>query len=281
MAEILKGAPVAAALTEELSRRSAALRDKGVAPCLAIVRLGSRDDGLAYERAAMKRCDAIGIAVRQVILPEDADTEAVLDAIRVINEDDAVHSCLIMRPLPRGVDEAAVCAALDPWKDADGVTPGAMAAVYEGRGGAPCTAEACLTLLRHYGVPMDGKRAVVVGRSAVIGRPAAMLLLGENATVTICHSHTADLPAIVQDADIVIAALGKAEALWAECFRSGQTVVDVGIHYSQAKGRMVGDVDFDAAAPIVEAITPVPGGGGAVTTAVLCRHVIEAAEKSL
>ena len=281
MAEILKGAPVAAALTEELSRRSAALRDKGVAPCLAIVRLGSRDDGLAYERAAMKRCDAIGIAVRQVILPEDADTEAVLDAIRVINEDDAVHSCLIMRPLPRGVDEAAVCAALDPWKDADGVTPGAMAAVYEGRGGAPCTAEACLTLLRHYGVPMDGKRAVVVGRSAVIGRPAAMLLLGENATVTICHSHTADLPAIVQDADIVIAALGKAEALWAECFRSGQTVVDVGIHYSQAKGRMVGDVDFDAAAPIVEAITPVPGGVGAVTTAVLCRHVIEAAEKSL
>lgn len=281
MAEILKGAPVAAALAEELSRRAEALRLKGVTPCLAIVRLGGRDDDLAYERAAVKRCAAIGIAVRQVILPDDADTEAVLDAIRVINEDDAVHSCLIMRPLPRGVDEAAVCAALGPWKDADGVTPGAMAAVYEGRGGAPCTAEACLTLLHHYGVTMDGKRAVVVGRSAVIGRPAAMLLLRENATVTICHSHTADLPAIVREADIVIAALGKAEALGAECFRSGQTVVDVGIHYSQAKGRMVGDVDFDAAAPIVDAITPVPGGVGAVTTAVLCRHVIEAAEKSL
>ncbi|MBQ3724321.1 MAG: bifunctional 5,10-methylenetetrahydrofolate dehydrogenase/5,10-methenyltetrahydrofolate cyclohydrolase [Oscillospiraceae bacterium] len=281
MAEILKGAPVAAALTEELSRRSAALRDKGVAPCLAIVRLGARDDDLAYERAAMKRCDAAGIAVRQMVLPEDADTEAVLDVIRDINEDDAVHSCLIMRPLPRGVDEAAVCAALAPQKDADGITPGAMAAVYEGRGGAPCTAEACLTLLRHYGVAIGGKRAVVVGRSAVIGRPAAMLLLGGNATVTICHSHTADLPAIVREADIVIAALGKAEALGAECFRAGQTVVDVGIHYSQAKGRMVGDVDFDAAAPIVDAITPVPGGVGAVTTAVLCRHVIEAAEKSL
>ena len=281
MAEILKGAPVAAALTEELTRRAGALRQKGVTPCLAIVRLGGRDDDLAYERAAMKRCAAIGIAVRQVILPEDADTEAVLRAIRVINEDDAVHSCLIMRPLPRGVDEAAVCAALDPWKDADGVTPGAMAAVYEGRGGAPCTAEACLTLLHHYGVTMDGKRAVVVGRSAVIGRPAAMLLLRENATVTICHSHTAVLPAVVREADIVIAALGKAEALGAECFRSGQTVVDVGIHYSQAKGRMVGDVDFDAAAPIVEAITPVPGGVGAVTTAVLCRHVIEAAEKAI
>ena len=281
MAEILKGAPVAAALTEELTRRAGALWQKGVTPCLAIVRLGGRDDDLAYERAAMKRCDAIGIAVRQVILPEDADTEAVLSAIRVINEDDAVHSCLIMRPLPRGVDEAAVCAALDPWKDADGVTPGAMAAVYEGRGGAPCTAEACLTLLHHYGVTMDGKRAVVVGRSAVIGRPAAMLLLRENATVTICHSHTADLPAVVREADIVIVALGKAEALGAECFRSGQTVVDVGIHYSQAKGRMVGDVDFDAAAPIVDAITPVPGGVGAVTTAVLCRHVIEAAEKAI
>ena len=277
----MKGAPVTAALTEELTRRAEALRLKGVTPCLAIVRLGGRDDDLAYERAAVKRCAAIGIAVRQVILPEDADTEAVLDAIRVINEEDAVHSCLIMRPLPRGVDEAAVCAALGPWKDADGVTPGAMAAVYEGRGGAPCTAEACLTLLRHYGVTMDGKRAVVVGRSAVIGRPAAMLLLRENATVTLCHSHTADLPAIVREADIVIAALGKAEALGAECFRSGQTVVDVGIHYSEAKGRLVGDVDFDAAAPIVDAITPVPGGVGAVTTAVLCRHVIEAAEKAI
>ena len=281
MAEVLKGAPVAAALTEELTRRAGALRQKGVAPCLAIVRLGARDDDLAYERAAMKRCDAAGIAVRQMVLPEDADTAAVLDVIRDINGDDAVHSCLIMRPLPRGVDEAAGCAALDPWKDADGVTPGAMAAVYEGRGGAPCTAEACLTLLHHYGVTMDGKRAVVVGRSAVIGRPAAMLLLRENATVTICHSHTAVLPAVVREADIVIAALGKAEALGAECFRSGQTVVDVGIHYSQAKGRMVGDVDFDAAAPIVEAITPVPGGVGAVTTAVLCRHVIEAAEKAI
>ena len=138
-----------------------------------------------------------------------------------------------------------------------------------------------MTLLHHYGVTLDGKRAVVVGRSAVIGRPAAMLLLRENATVTICHSHTADLPAIVREADIVIAALGKAEALGAECFRVGQTVVDVGIHYSQAKGRMMGDVNFDAAAPIVDAITPVPGGVGAVTTAVLCRHVIEAAEKSL
>ena len=252
-----------------------------MAPCLAIVRLGARDDDLAYERGAMKRCAAIGIAVRQVVLPEDADTASVLSAIRDINEDDTVHGCLIMRPLPRGVDEAAVCAALTPRKDVDGVTPGAMAAVYEGRGGAPCTAEACLTLLRHYGVALDGKRAVVVGRSAVIGRPAAMLLLRENATVTICHSHTVDLPAIVREADIVIAALGKAEALGVDCFRAGQTVVDVGIHSSEAKGRMVGDVDFDAAAPIVDTITPVPGGVGAVTTAVLCRHVIEAAEKAV
>lgn len=281
MAEIMKGAPAAAALTEELTRRAEALRQKGVVPCLAIVRLGARDDDLAYERAAMKRCAAIGIAVRQVVLPEDADTASVLSAIRDINEDDTVHGCLIMRPLPRGVDEAAVCAALTPRKDVDGVTPGAMAAVYEGWGGAPCTAEACLTLLRHYGVALDGKRAVVVGRSAVIGRPAAMLLLRENATVTICHSHTADLPAIVREADIVIAALGKAEALGGDCFRAGQTVVDVGIHYSEAKGRMVGDVDFDAAAPIVDAITPVPGGVGAVTTAVLCRHVIDAAEKAI
>ena len=281
MAEILKGAPAAAALTEKLTRRAEALRQKGVVPCLAIVRLGARDDDLAYERGAMKRCAAIGIAVRQVVLPEDADTASVLSAIRDINEDDTVHGCLIMRPLPRGVDEAAVCAALTPRKDVDGITPGAMAAVYEGRGGAPCTAEACLTLLRHYGVALDGKRAVVVGRSAVIGRPAAMLLLRENATVTICHSHTADLPSILREADIVIAALGKAEALGVDCFRAGQTVVDVGIHSSEAKGRMVGDVDFDAAAPIVDTITPVPGGVGAVTTAVLCRHVIDAAEKAV
>lgn len=280
MARILKGAAVAAALTEETARRAAALAERGVAPCLAILRLGSRDDDLAYERSAMKRCDAAGIAVRSIVLPEDADTAAVLSAVDTVNRDEAVHGCLILRPLPRGVDEGAICAALDPRKDVDGVTPAAMAALYEGRGSAPCTAEACVALLRHYGVAMDGRRAAVIGRSAVIGRPATMLLLRENATVTICHSHTAELPKVAAEADIVIAALGKAEALKADCFRPGQTVVDVGIHFSEAKGRLVGDVDFDAAQSVVEAITPVPGGVGAVTTAVLCRRVVEAAERA-
>ena len=283
MAELLKGGPAAAALTEKLILRAEALRQKGSVPCLAVLRIGERPDDLAYERAALQRCEKVGIAVRQFVLPADVSQDRLFGVISEINNDDRIHGCLMFRPLPKSLDEQAACTALSPRKDIDGVTPASMAMIYAGlgEGYAPCTARSCMELLKHYGIDPSGKRAVVIGRSLVIGRPVAALLLAADATVTVCHTRTRDLPAVVREADIVIAAVGRPEALGAEYFRAGQTVLDIGINWSDAKQKLVGDVDFDAVEPIVSAISPVPAGVGSVTTAVLCTHVIEAAEKTI
>ena len=200
--------------------------------------------------------------------------------ITEINDDEKIHGCLMFRPLPKSLDEKAACAALDPKKDIDGITIGSLAKIYAGTGEgyAPCTAQSCMELLNHYGVDVTGKRIAVIGRSLVIGRPVAMLLLAANGTVTLCHSRTRNMPDIVREADIVVVAVGKAESIGAEYFHRGQIVLDVGINWSEAKQKLVGDVDYDHVVPIVDAITPVPAGVGSVTTAVLCKHVIEAAE---
>ena len=282
MAENLKGAPVAAAITEDLVLRTEKLKEKGIVPCLAILRVGERESDLSYERGALKRCEKTGIAVKQFILPEDTTQEDLMAAISEMNRDRAIHGCLMLRPLPKTLDEKAACAALDPKKDVDGITAGSMAMIYSGNGAgfAPCTAQSCMEMLHYYGVDVSGRRAAVIGRSLVIGRPAAMLLMQENATVTICHTRTRNMPEIVREAEIVIVAAGKAEAIGAGYFREGQTVLDVGINWSEEKQKLVGDVDFAAAEPVVRAISPVPGGVGSVTTAVLCKHVIEAAEQA-
>ena len=281
MAELWKGAPAAAALTEALIPRAQALRERGIVPTLAIVRVGERPEDLSYERGAMKRCEKVGIAVRQFLLTETSGQADLMEVIEEVNRDDSIHGCLLFRPLPRHMDEQAACAALAPEKDVDGITPGSLAAVFAGSGAGypPCTAQACLELLDHYGYELKGKRAVVVGRSLVIGKPVSMLLLGRHATVTICHTRTADLPAECRRADVLIAAAGKAGVVGASCLSPGQVVIDVGINADE-EGNLVGDVDFAAAEPVVTAITPVPGGVGAVTTSVLARHVIEAAEKA-
>ncbi len=281
MAEVLKGAPAAAAITEDLVSRAAALKAKGRIPCLAILRVGERADDLAYERGALKRCEKVGVAVKQFILPVDADQSTLMEAIETINGDPEIHGCLMFRPLPKHLDEKAACAALAPEKDVDGITVGSMAWIYSGIGSgyAPCTAQSCIELLRYYGIDPAGKRAAVIGRSLVIGRPVAMLLMAANATVTICHTKTRSLSEITRSADIVVVAIGKAEAIGPEYFRAGQTVLDVGINWSEAKQKLVGDVDHEAVEPIVAAISPVPAGVGSVTTAVLCKHVLEAAEK--
>ena len=281
MAELWKGAPAAAALTEQLIPRDQALRERGIVPTLAIIRVGERPEDLSYERGAMKRCEKVGIAVRQFLLTAVSSQADLMDVIEEVNRDQSIHGCLLFRPLPRHMDEQAACAALDPAKDVDGITPGSLAAVFAGSGAGypPCTAQACLELLDHYGYVLKGKRAVVVGRSLVIGKPASMLLLGRHATVTICHTRTADLPAECRRADVLIAAAGKAGVVGASCLSPGQVVIDVGINADE-EGNLVGDVDFAAAEPVVTAITPVPGGVGAVTTSVLARHVIEAAEKA-
>ena len=279
MAELLKGAPVAAALDEKTREAVHLLKIRGVRPTLGILRVGERPDDTAYESAAVRRCEKLGIEVRRVSLPEDVKQGALLAQIARLNSDDNVHGVLMFRPLPVQLDEEEACAALMTSKDLDGVTPGSAALLYTGAPGgfAACTAEAGIALLEHYGVPLEGRRAVVVGRSLVIGKPVAMLLLEKNATVTVCHSRTRALPELTRRADIVVAALGRAESLTADCFAPGQTVVDVGINYSEERGKLVGDVDFDAVSGIVGAITPVPAGVGAVTTAVLAKHVVRAA----
>lgn len=283
MAELLlKGAEVAKALTETLQQETEQLKAKGVEPCLAILRVGARDDDLSYERGAMKRCEKIGIAVRQVVLPEDVTQEALMDEVRKLNEDAGVHGVLMFRPLPKHLDDEAVRAALAPAKDMDGITDGSMTAVYAGtkNGYAPCTAQACVELLKHYNIPIKGKRVVVIGRSLVIGKPVSLLLLAEHATVTICHSRSENLSEICKEADILVVAAGKAGMVGAESVRAGQVVLDVGIH-ANADGTLCGDTRFAEVEPIVAAITPVPGGVGAVTTAVLASHVIEAAKKTV
>lgn len=281
MAMLLKGAPAASALDEKTAAKIAALNEKGVTPCLAMLKVGEDAGAASYEKGAVKRCAKLGIEVKSVALSETA-TQAELEAeIEKLNADGAVHGILMFRPLPKDFDEGRACEMILPSKDVDGVTAGSSAAVYSGVGDgfAPCTAESCIEMLHHYGVKLEGKNAVVVGRSLVIGRPVSMLLMRENATVTVCHSRTKNMAETVRRADIVVAALGKAEALDGDCFSEGQTVIDVGINFSEEKGKLVGDVDFAAAEPVVAAISPVPLGVGSMTTAVLAAHVVAAAEK--
>ena len=282
MAQILKGAPVVAAMNEANAARCAALKEKGIAPTLAVVRVGAREDDLSYERGVMTRCGKVGVEVKQYLLPADAAQDDLLKVIAEINADDAIHGCLLFRPLPRQFDDRTVRAALAPEKDIDGITDGSLAGVFTNTaiGYPPCTAQACLEILKYYSISLSGRRAVVVGRSLVVGKPAAMMLDRENATVTICNSRTQDLPALCREADVLVVAMGRMGAIGGDCLRAGQVVVDVGIHVNE-EGRLCGDVRFAEAEPVVDAITPVPGGVGTVTTSVLVGHVVEAAEKTL
>ena len=215
-------------------------------------------------------------------LPANASTKAVLDAIDRINADERIHGCLPLRPLPESIDDGMVRRRLDAQKDVDGIGPASLARLFtgSGEGFSPCTAQACLELLDYYGVSLRGKHAVIIGRSLVVSRPLALLLVERDATVTICHTKTEDLPAICRTADLLVSAAGKAGLVDASYLRPGQIVVDVGVNVSP-EGKLCGDVCFEQAEPVVEAISPVPGGVGSVTTLVLCKHVIQAAERAL
>ena len=278
MARQLLGKEVTAALNEKIKSQVAALKEKGVEPTLGIIRVGEREDDLSYERGAVKRCETLGVAYKKILLPADVTQEALMAAVREVNEDAGIHGVLIFRPLPKHLDEEAVIRALDPEKDVDGITDGSMVGVFAGRkqGFPPCTAQACMEILDHYQIDCTGKKAVVVGRSLVVGKPAAMMLLKKNATVTICHTRTKDMPSVVREADIVIVAAGRAGVVDASYVSSGQIVIDVGINVNE-EGKLCGDVAYDQVEPIVEAVTPVPGGVGSVTTSVLVGHVVEAA----
>ena len=278
MAEILKGAPVAAALNEKLQARVKTLEAGGVKPTLAIVRVGEKADDISYERTAWKRCAAVGVEARGVTLPEDCGQPRLIEVLRGLNSDSLVHGVLLFRPLPKYIDDDAVRNSLAPEKDVDGITDASLAGVFAGikRGYPPCTAQACMEILDFYGVDPKGKRATVIGRSLVVGKPAAMMLIGKHATVTVCHTRTADMPSACRNAEILVVSAGRPEIIGREYLSPGQTVIDVGINVS-ADGSLRGDVNFADAAEITAAVTPVPGGVGTVTTSVLLAHVVEAA----
>ena len=280
-AQILEGPVVAAAINEQIAAKAEELKAKGVTPCLGILRVGERPDDISYEKGATKRAEGVGIEVKKILLPEDVTTEELIATVEDINADASIHGLLMFRPLPKHIDEKLVCNTIAPEKDIDACTEASLAGVFTGSdvGYAPCTAQACIEILDHYGIDVSGKRAVVIGRSLVIGKPVAMMLLAKHATVTIAHSRTKELPELVKEGDIVIACVGRAQMVDGAYFSSGQTVIDVGINFLD--GKLVGDVAFDEAIETVEAITPVPGGVGSVTTSVLCKHVIQAAEATL
>lgn len=280
MAEILRGAPVAVALCEDLTAHVAALKVNGIVPTLAVLRVGERPDDVSYEASAMRRCAKVGIAVKKFLLPTSCSKSLLLDTIREINDDSSIHGCLMFRPLPDKDAEMEACALLAPKKDVDCMTSESLASVFTGKGAGypPCTAQACIEILDYYGIQIQGKRATVIGRSLVIGKPVSMLLQAKNATVTMCHSRTVDLPDECRKAEILIVAAGKAGIVSSSYLVPGQVVIDVGINVDEA-GKLCGDVKFDEAESVVSAITPVPGGVGAVTTAVLCKHIIDAAKQ--
>jgi len=289
MAKQLLGKEVNEALVASLQTRTAALREKGITPTLGIIRLGENPSDLSYEKGATKRAEEVGVAVKNYILPEDASKEDVLKVIDEVNADASVHGVLMFRPLPKHLkaDQDEICNRLAPCKDVDSMTHMSNAGVFEGQdlGYAPCTPAACMEILDHYGIDCKGKNAVVIGRSLVVGKPAAMMLMAKNATVTICHTRTVNTAEICRNADIIVTAAGVLGSLTKDFVKEGQIVIDVSMNWnpekitSKGKGGMSGDCVFDEVEPIVGAITPVPGGVGAVTTSVLMKHVVEAAEK--
>ena len=289
MAKQLLGKEVNEALVAALQGRTAALKEKGVTPTLGIIRLGENPSDLSYEKGATKRAEEVGVAIKNYILPEETTKEELLKVIDGINADDSVHGVLMFRPLPKHLkaDQDEICNRLDPKKDVDSMTHMSNAGVFEGQdlGYAPCTPAACMEILDHYGIDCKGKNAVVIGRSLVVGKPAAMMLMAKNATVTICHTKTVNTAEICKKADIIVTAAGVLNSLTKDFVSEGQIVIDVSMNWnpekitSKGKGGMSGDCIFDEVEPIVGAITPVPGGVGAVTTTVLMKHVVEAAEK--
>ena len=280
MARLLKGTDVSAALIESMTEEVGRLRERGIIPTLAILRVGERGSDIAYEKGAMKRAAQVGVDVKQVILPENVTEMDFLQTLESLNRDPSVSGILMFRPLPGQIDDEKARDALIPEKDVDGCTDGSLAGVFTNteKGFAPCTAEAAMKILDYYGIDPCGKRATVIGRSLVIGRPVAMMLMAKGATVTICHTKTINVPEIARGADILIAASGQPESVDSSFVREGQVVIDVGVTWSEAKNKLVGDVCFEEAEPVVQAITPVPGGVGAVTSSILISHVIRAAE---
>ena len=282
--ELLKGKPVADLICEKVQTEAEELLEKGIYPTLGILRVGHNESDIAYETSAEKKAKSLGMNVEKYIMEVNSTESDVLDVLEVMNNDNNIHGILMFRPLPKGIDENHVINRINPAKDIDGISFESVGGLFTGEknGFPPCTAEAAIAILDHYGIEVAGKKVVVIGRSLVIGKPVAMMLLDRNATVTICHSKTKpeELKALCKDADIIITAAGKIGTVTEEHVNGKQVIVDVGINFNE-DGKMCGDADFEALEGKVEAITPVPGGVGSVTTALLLYHTIEAAKGTL
>ena len=279
MATILNGKQVAAEIRAELKVRAEALRKDGVVPCLAVLLAGDDPASKIYVRNKKRACEEIGIESRELLFPESVTEEELIAQIRALNEDAAVDAMLVQLPLPKHIDEARVLAEIAPEKDADGFHVVNAGRLFTGQTSVlPCTPAGCMELLRRANVEFSGKHAVVVGRSNIVGKPMAMLLLNEHCTVTICHSRTKDLARFTRDADILVAAVGRPGIITGEMIKPGAAVIDVGINRLES-GKLMGDVDFASAEPVAGAITPVPGGVGPMTIAMLMQNAILAAEK--
>lgn len=274
--EILKGLPVANAINEKLMEQVKSI--EGPLPHLAIIRVGERPDDCSYERGAVKKMDKVGVRCTTYTFDADIDNETFQAEFNKINENPDIDGILMLRPLPKQLDEKQIENKIDPRKDLDGISPLNLAKVYAGdeSGYAPCTAEAVIEMLDYAGIDIKGKRVTVVGRSLVIGKPVSMLLMKRNATVTVCHTKTVDMAGTCKNAEILVAAAGSARMIKKEYVADGAVVIDVGINVDD-EGNLCGDVDFDAISDIAAAATPVPGGVGSVTTSVLAKHLVKAA----
>ena len=275
--KIIKGKPVADRITENLIEETKKLKELDIVPKLAIVRIGENPDDMSYERGAMNRCAKIGIDVQNIVLQGDVSEGEYIEAIKNLNENKNINGILCLRPLPKNINENKVKSIIDAKKDVDCFNPINSAKLFEGEkdGYAPCTPEAVMKILNHYEVDLSGKKVVVLGRSLIVGKPVSIMLMGENATVTICHSKTENLAEEAKNADVLVAAIGRAKMVDKSYIKKGATVIDVGINVDES-GNLCGDVDTESAIGIAKMITPVPAGVGSVTTSVLAEHVIKA-----
>ena len=279
MAQLIDGKAIAAEITEEMRLRAQALREKGIVPCLAVILAGNDPASEIYVRNKRRACKRAGIESRMIRLDQSVSREEILREIHALNQDPAVHAVLVQLPLPGHLDETEILSAVLPEKDADGFHPLNAGRLLTGEKGVlPCTPAGCMELLRRTGVPLSGAEAVVVGRSNIVGKPMSLLLLRENCTVTLCHSRTKNLAEHVRRADVVICAVGRPGLVTGEMIKPGSTVIDVGIN-RLADGRVVGDADFESVSAVAGAITPVPGGVGPMTIAMLMKNAILAAER--
>ncbi|MDB0438796.1 bifunctional 5,10-methylene-tetrahydrofolate dehydrogenase/5,10-methylene-tetrahydrofolate cyclohydrolase [Clostridioides difficile] len=275
--QIIKGKPVADKISEDLIKEVELLVKEGINPKLTIVRVGARSDDLSYERGALKRCQNIGITTEVLELAEDITQEEYIDVLKKVNDDKDVNGILCFRPLPKHLNEEVIKYVIAPEKDVDCFSPINSAKVMEGdkSGFPPCTPTAVVEILKHYNVDLKGSKVTVLGRSMVVGKPVSMLLLSEHATVTICHSKTKNLSGVAAEADILIAAIGRAKMVDESFVKDGAVVIDVGINVDE-EGNLCGDVDTNAVLDKVSMITPVPAGVGSVTTSILAKHVVKA-----